>query len=68
MKTLKGIWISHNEFILEDTSIIKVVPFNYIARKYEMKFPLHCYINVSKTNGFIVSVMEIEDDLYPISK
>ena len=62
METLKGIWNSHNEFILEDTSIIKVVPFNYIARKYEMKFPFPCYININLDNGFIVSVMEIDEE------
>lgn len=65
MKTYKGIWNSHNEFILEDTSIIKVVPYNYIARQYEEKFPLHCYINVMKETGFIFAVMEIDDELEP---
>lgn len=63
IKAYKGILLSANSFVDEDTGeIIEVLPYKNIYNKYRFKIPLHCYIQLNYTDKFclIKDIIPIE--------
>ena len=50
--TLKGRWLSMNEFVDEYGEVIEVVPYQCISRVVEPLLPMDCYILLE--NGRVV--------------